>query len=49
MEPAGRALQQFKDRGYADKYVAAGQPLHLIGIECSRGQRALVGFEVETQ
>ncbi|WP_295457413.1 ATP-binding protein [uncultured Thiodictyon sp.] len=49
LEPAGRALQQIKDRGYADKYRAAGQPMHLIGIEFSREQRALVGLEVETQ
>ncbi|WP_366760197.1 AAA family ATPase [uncultured Thiodictyon sp.] len=49
LEPAGRTLQQIKDRGYADKYRAAGQPIHLIGIEFSREQRALVGFEVETQ
>ena len=48
LEPAGRALQQIKDRGYADKYRAAGQPIHLIGIEFSREQRGVVGFEVET-
>ena len=48
LEPAGRALQQLKDRGYADKYRAAGQPIHLIGIEFSREQRGVVGFEVET-
>ena len=48
LEPEGRALRQIKDRGYADKYRAMGQPIHLIGIEFSREQRALVGFEVET-
>ncbi len=48
LAPEGRALQQIKDRGYADKYRAAGQPIHLIGIEFSRERRALVGFEVET-
>ncbi|AUB81673.1 hypothetical protein THSYN_12350 [Candidatus Thiodictyon syntrophicum] len=47
-EPAGRALQQIKERGYVDKYRAAGQPIHLIGIEFSRESRTLVGFEVET-
>ncbi|WP_295448575.1 ATP-binding protein [uncultured Thiodictyon sp.] len=46
--PAGRALQQLKERGYADKYRATGQPIHLIGIEFSREIRTLVGFEVET-
>ena len=48
LEPEGRALQQIKDRGYADKYRAEGQPLHLIGVEFSRERRALVGFEVES-
>ncbi len=48
LEPEGRALRQIKDRGYANKYRAMGQPIHLIGIEFSREQRALVGFEVET-
>ena len=44
----GAALQQIKDRGYADKYRAEGLPMHLIGIEFSRKERSLVGFEVET-
>ena len=48
LEPEGRALQQIKDRGYADPYRAAGLPIHLIGVEFSREQRAVVGFEVET-
>ncbi len=49
LEPAGRALQQLKERGYAAKYRALGQPIHLIGIKFSREQRGVVGFEVETQ
>ncbi len=48
LEPEGRALQQIKDRGYADKHRTAGQPIHLIGIEFSRERRCVVGFEVET-
>jgi len=44
----GRALQQIKERGYAEKHRAAGQSLHLVGVEFSRDQRAVVGFEVET-
>jgi hypothetical protein len=48
LAPEGRALQQLKDRGYAEKYRALGQPIHLIGIEFSRERRTLVGFEVET-
>ena len=45
---AGRALQQLKDRGYADQYRASGQPIHLIGVEFSRERRTVVGFEVES-
>ena len=45
---AGAALQQITDRGYADKYRAEGLPIHLIGIEFSRKQRTLVGFDRET-
>ena len=48
LEPEGRALQQIKNRGYADSYRAAGQPIHLIGVEFSRDQRRVVVFEVET-
>ncbi|MDG4594098.1 MAG: PD-(D/E)XK nuclease domain-containing protein [Candidatus Contendobacter sp.] len=48
LEPEGRALQQIQERGYADKYRADGQPIHLIGVEFSREQRAVVGFKVET-
>ncbi len=44
--PEGRALQQIRDRGYADKYRARGEPIHLIGVEFSREQRSVVGFEV---
>jgi hypothetical protein len=47
LSPAGRALQQIKDRGYADKHRASGVPIHLIGVEFSRKERTVVGFEVE--
>ena len=47
LTPEGRALQQIKDRGYADKYRAERLPIHLIGVEFSREQRSVVGFEVE--
>ena len=46
--PQGRALQQIRDRGYADKYRARGEAIHLIGVEFSKEQRSVVGFEVET-
>jgi hypothetical protein len=44
--PEGRALQQLRDKGYAEKYRALGQPIHLIGVEFSRARRNVVGFEV---
>ncbi len=48
LTPQGKALQQIKDKGYADKYRARGEPIHLIGVEFSRDSRNVVGFEVET-
>jgi hypothetical protein len=48
LEPEGGALAQIKARGYADKYRAEGLPVHLIGVEFSRAQRTVVGFEVES-
>jgi hypothetical protein len=48
LAPEGRALEQLEARGYAEKYRTAGQPIHLIGVEFSREQRLVVGFEVET-
>ncbi len=46
--PEGNALQQLKTKGYADKYRAAGKPIHLIGVEFSREQRQIVAVEWET-
>jgi PD-(D/E)XK nuclease superfamily len=48
LTPEGRALQQIKDKGYADKYLARGEPIHLIGVEFSKASRNIVGFEIET-
>ena len=48
LTPEGRALQQIKDKGYADKYRARGEPIHLIGVEFSKASRNIVGFEIET-
>ena len=47
-QATGAALQQIKERGYADKYRARGEPIHLVGIEFGRVERNVVGFEVET-
>ena len=46
--PEGKALQQLRDRAYADKYRARGEPIHLIGVEFSRESRSVVGFEVDS-
>jgi hypothetical protein len=48
LAPEGRALQQIKTAGYADRYLGDGRPIHLIGLEFSRERGTLVGFEVET-
>lgn len=48
LTPEGRALQQIKDKAYADKYRARNEPIHLIGTEFSKASRNIVGFEVET-
>ncbi|MBF0255332.1 MAG: ATP-binding protein, partial [Gammaproteobacteria bacterium] len=47
--PEGKALEQLKAKNYAEKYQALNQPIHLIGIEFSREQRNLVGFDVVSQ
>ena len=43
----GAALAQLQARGYADKYRARGEPIHLIGVEFSKESRNLAAFEVE--
>lgn len=48
LAPEGRALQQLIDKGYADKYRARGEPIHLVGVEFSKDQRSVVGFAAET-
>jgi hypothetical protein len=47
MVPEGNALQQLKDKAYAEKYRHLGQPVFLVGVEFSRDERNVVGFEVE--
>jgi hypothetical protein len=47
-EPQGKALEQIKTKGYAEKHLASGKPIHLIGVEFSSQKRQIVAFEVET-
>ncbi len=46
--PEGQALQQLKDKAYADKYRGSGLPVVLVGVEFSRTERNVVRFEVES-
>ena len=45
--PEGKALQQIIDKGYADKYRHLNQPIHLIGVEFSKTERQIVGFNLQ--
>lgn len=47
LAPNSHALQQIKDKHYADKYRDLEQPIHLIGVAFSKTDRNIVGFEVE--
>ena len=47
MASAGAAIAQLKERRYADKYRALGQPIYLIGVEFSKDERNLAAFDVE--
>ena len=44
---SGSALAQLKDRRYADKYRAGGEPIHLVGVEFSSTTRNIEKFEFE--
>ena len=46
--PEGGAMEQLKERRYADKYRARGEPIHLVAVEFSRESRNVVAFEVES-
>ncbi|GHU36297.1 hypothetical protein AGMMS50256_32710 [Betaproteobacteria bacterium] len=43
----GKVLSQIKEKKYADKYRDLNQPIYLIGVEFSKKERNVVGFEVE--
>ncbi len=43
----GIALAQLREKGYADKYRHLGRSVHLIGVEFSREERNVVGFDCE--
>ena len=39
------AMEQLRERGYADKYRAGGGPVHLIAVEFSKRTRNVAAFE----
>ena len=43
----GAAMDQLKERRYAEKYRSLGQPIHLVGVEFSKETRNLVALESE--
>ncbi len=43
----GTAIAQLREKGYADKYRHFGRSVHLIGVEFSREERNVVGFDCE--
>ena len=46
LAPEGAAMEQLRERRYAEKYRHLGEPIHLVGVEFSRETRNLAGFEV---
>ena len=42
-----RAMEQMRDRGYADKYRARGEAIHLVAAVFGREQRNLLGLRAE--
>ena len=46
LAPLGSALAQLQERRYADKYRAAGEPIHLVGVEFSRDARNVTAFDL---
>ena len=47
LAPAGAAMAQLKEKRYADKYRASGEPIHLVAVEFSKDTRNVTAFEVE--
>lgn len=48
-QSAEKAMQQIKEKGYADKYAADPQSKVLLGINFSSEQKSIDGWLVETQ
>ncbi len=46
LEPGGRAMEQLEARRYHEKYIGKCAMIYLIGVEFSKKERNIVGFEV---
>ncbi len=46
-QPAAVALEQIKQRGYAEKYKHLGRKIYLVGVELSSGDRVVKDIVVE--
>ncbi len=42
-----RAMAQIRERGYAEKYRARGEPIHLLAVVFGRQERNLIGVRAE--
>ena len=49
LAPEGSALQQIKDKSYADKYRALNQSIYLVGVEFSKTERNIAAFDWENE
>ena len=47
MASTGAAMAQLQAKGYADKYRALGQPIHLIAVEFTKNERNIVAFDAQ--
>ncbi len=46
-QPTGAALQQIKEKHYAEKYQSKKIPIYLVGVEFSKAQKQIICFETE--
>jgi hypothetical protein len=46
-QPTGAALQQIKEKHYAEKYQSKKFPIYLVGVEFSKAQKQIICFEAE--
>lgn len=47
VEPEGRALAQLKEKRYHEKYSGTCREIYLIGVEFSKKERNIVGFDLD--